>query len=48
MWIPLCAIAYTITNFMHFAGIAAKETALLEAIQQDILANRALDLHLPF
>ncbi len=35
-------------NFMRFAGIAGEETALLEAIEHDISANRALDFHLPF
>ncbi len=31
-------------NFMRFAGIAADETALLEDLEQDISANRNLDL----
>jgi hypothetical protein len=32
------------TNFMRFAGIAAHQAALLEDLEQDITANRALDL----
>jgi|GEM_PF-3525781 len=31
-------------NFMRFAGIAADETTLLESLEQDISANRNLDL----
>ncbi len=34
-------------NFMRFYGIAQDETALLEAIEQDMEANRALDLNRP-
>jgi len=32
------------TNFMRFAGIAADETALFENLEQEISANRNLDL----
>ena len=34
-------------NFMRFYGIASDETALLEAIEQDVEANRDLDLNRP-
>jgi len=34
-------------NFMRFYGIASDEIALLEAIEQDVEASRALDLNRP-
>jgi hypothetical protein len=30
-------------NFMRFAGIAAPQADLLEALEQDVIADRALD-----
>jgi hypothetical protein len=30
-------------NFMRFAGIAASQADLLDALEQDVTANRALD-----
>jgi hypothetical protein len=32
-------------DFMRFAGIAAQQADLLKDLEQDITANRALDLH---
>lgn len=31
-------------RFMRFAGIAAEDAALLEALEQDVLSDRASDL----